>query len=419
MSPAPLPSRERWLWLCAGLLFLACMPALLRTLFSVPMCASQDYNEGWNALHVDSLSLGLPLYRPLGDPYHNNYPPLAFHPTEWLLPLVSDPMLAGRVLGLAAFAACCALCGALVRAWGGSRALAAACAMFTLAVFLAHSHYVGINDPQMLGHALALAGLVCIARPGRTTLAVCLGAALLAASGFVKHNLVVLPLTLAIWLWLHDRRRMLAYAGCGLLVAALLWALFGWLHGWDFMRHLFAPRDYEWNAMWHGNLVWLAKGAPLLVPLAVAAWRQPRDPALSLAALWAGIGVLTGGYFIGGWGVDQNVFFDAYFAGAFGTAMVWRQLQSMPGDAGSTRRFQAALAACALAPLLVSAGLRANAGWLRSDYWVHPRLSESVAEVARSRAVVRTREQGDCGRPVQCYQSRILRDHGALACRAD
>lgn len=427
MSPnREQPGPARWAWALTAVLLLACLLPLVRIFSALPVCAVLDYNEGWNAFHVDSLLHGEPLYLPIGHAYHNNYPPLAFHPTTLIAPWFGDPMLAGRALALAAFAACCAGVGAVARALGCGWSLVAASAAFTLALFLAYSHYVGINDPQMLGHALAIAGLWLVVRRPRTSLAVAAGATLVAASGFVKHNLIVVPLALLVWLWLFDRPRVRTYVLAGLVAAAALWVVSGLLHGWDFMRHLVAPREYSWAAMLRASALWLAKGALLLAPLAWALWRRPRDPALALCGLWAGIGVLSGCYFIGGWGVDQNVFFDAYFAIAVSLALISQRLSDgepvlgLPLGTGKAASGAALMivAGCALMPLAVATSLRAQATWLQADHWLRPYQAESAAQVARSRQVVKVRATGDCGQPGHCYQSRMLLERGHLVCTA-
>ncbi len=77
-------------------------------------------------------------------------------------------------------------------------------ALFFSAGLMLTSDYVGMDDPQMLGHAIAIGGLWLVLREPRLPRDMVGAAALFALAFFVKHNLVVLPLAVAAWLALLD-----------------------------------------------------------------------------------------------------------------------------------------------------------------------------------------------------------------------
>jgi hypothetical protein len=173
--------------------------------------------------------------------------------------------------------------------------------------------YVAMDDPQWLGEAFMLAGLVLLLRAhGNAGVA---GAALLVlAGGLTKHNLVALPVAVTLWLGWRDRRAGWVWLGtavAGLAVAAGALALaYGPAVFADILAH---ARVYQPGGM--------AKGAgrllPLL-PLGVAAgvvlrgrWREP---AVALAVLFAAVALVTGIAQRAGAGVAINAQFETLVA---------------------------------------------------------------------------------------------------------
>ena len=126
-----------------------------------------DPNEGWNAYLARAAVTGAPLY-PQGLMI-NNYPPLSFYIVGALGTITGDPIVAGRLVSLISFlrrgrrhrrhpardgrAMCWPRCSA-------------ACS--SPPAFLIASDYVAMDDPQLLGHALQLAGLSLLLQRGAT-----------------------------------------------------------------------------------------------------------------------------------------------------------------------------------------------------------------------------------------------------------
>jgi hypothetical protein len=65
-----------------------------------------------------------------------------------------------------------------------------------------------------------------------------------------------------------------------------------------------------------------------VIATALIAWRRPRDEAVSLVALYAGVALLLGGIFSFGDGVDANIFFDAAIALGLSVGLVLLHLQA-------------------------------------------------------------------------------------------
>src|SRR6185503_3767237 len=141
-------------WSAIGVLALAALFLLLRNSVAIPSLVALDPNEGWNAAHTIALMTGHSLY-PAGLMV-NNYPPLSFYAVAALATLTGDAVIAGRLLSLLSFLATCALIAAITRRMGAGLPGMLTAVVFFAAVLLIASDYVGMDDPQLLGHALQL-----------------------------------------------------------------------------------------------------------------------------------------------------------------------------------------------------------------------------------------------------------------------
>jgi hypothetical protein len=162
-----------------------------------------------------------------------------------------------------------------------------------------------MDDPQMLGHAVQVAALLFALR-GRITAA----ALLFAASLFVKHNLLALPLATALWLYTQDRRAALRFVIAGLVAGVLSLIAFRWTYGANLWTQLVSPRLSSFaNLQTAMTYLWWA-------PLPLIAAFGLRAPWRNFCLCYAGLALLLGLGFSTGDGVDVNVFFDLAIAGA-------------------------------------------------------------------------------------------------------
>jgi hypothetical protein len=361
-------------------LALLCVPQFMRAALSVGVRAPQDFNEGWNAMHAAALAAGAALYPAADGLFLNNYPPLSFHLLAALANWTGDAIAAGRALSLASLAGLCLLTAQAARALGCSLAQGLLAGSFLLAVFLAYSHYPGIDDPQLFGHLIAAAGLAALTGAPASTARLAAGALLIALAGFVKHNLVALPVSVVVWLAIYHPASAARFLGMGIGAVAAYWTLFAWLDGPGFLGNLFSAREYALRVALIGGGKWALKTAPFLALLWYAAWRHRGDPGLALCGIYSGVATVTGLVFIGGAGVDQNVFFDAYIACALGLAALLRVC-------AGPRLVLAAF----LVPLAISAAVQSRAEWLNAGHWIAPRQAEArrsgvEIELLRSRS---------------------------------
>lgn len=291
---------ETLTWGAAAALALATLWLLTRNILAIPLHVPLDPNEGWNAAHA----IAAMLYPPSGSLMVNNYPPLSFYLVRALIRHGGDPVIAGRWISLVSFL--CAGGGiAAVLRWMDCSARAAAFAvLFFAAVLLIASDYVGMDDPQLLGHAVQVAALLLLLRD-RTIAA----ALLFAASLFIKHNLLALPLAAGVWLLVQDRRAGLQFILWGTAFALAGLVAFQLFFHTSLLAQLASPRlsSVANLATAVSHLWWV------LLPAASMAGLWPDRTSL-FCTLYGTAALGLGLIFAAGDGVDANVFFDLAIA---------------------------------------------------------------------------------------------------------
>jgi len=317
-------------WCAILAMSLAVLPLLARNILAIPLHVPLDPNEGWNAAHALAVMAGQPLYPPSDSLMVNNYPPLSFYIVAMLARLTGDAVVAGRILSLLSFLAVCGGIALVVRQMGcGTRGRLFA-VLFFAAVLLIGSDYVGMDDPQLAGHAIQLAALLLLLR-GQIIAA----ALAFAASLFLKHNMLALPLASAAWLLWQDRRVALRFIGCGLAAALAGLILFRLVYGTSLLTQLASPRFVSLaNLRFAIAHLWWA-----VLPL--AALIILHGPWKHFCVLYVTAALTLGLIFAAGDGVDANAFFDLAIACALALGLTSRSGSTCP------------LAACSAAPLLL------------------------------------------------------------------
>ena len=289
-----------------------------------------ENNEGWNAYFADAATGKMPLYPSADQLISNNYPPLSFYIVGGVGKLVGDPVLAGRLLSLIAVVAIAAAIALSVKRLGGSGLAATISAAFFVATisrfFLP---YVGMNEPQLLSHAIMAFGFLwfLIARSNDRG---CIGPVLvMALAGFVKHNIIAMPLTAFLWLALN-RRREAVKCFCVAAIAiisgfAICYALFGS----NFFFNILTPRHCSAKKAFRGfgDLEWVSVG---LVACLYNGWVHRRDANVQLSSTL--IAISLGSYFLqkSGAGVDINAEIDLVIAVAIGFGLAFTQASLWP-----------------------------------------------------------------------------------------
>jgi hypothetical protein len=358
-----LPLRLLTAALAAG-----CALGLAHIVCTIGLQVPFDPNEGWNAYFAQAAIAGGSPYPTAQSAMVNNYPPLSFYIVGLLSKIVGDAVIAGRIVALAAFVALAAGIGACARAMGANRLEAAFAALFFSAGVMLISDYVGMDDPQMLGHAIAIGGLWLVLREPRLPRDMVGAAALFVLAFFVKHNLVILPAAVAVWLALLDRRLATTFAGSGVILGLVGLGIFKQAFGFSLFSVIASPRSYAAAGLWAGLKTRLAWSAAPLAGAVVLFATARRDAQAMFCVIYALVATSAGIYFLGGAGVDANALFDADIALALCAAVL---LSRLPAWGGMTAL------ACAV-PLI--AGLWSlDTEWQTADFWLRPMAEDRAA----------------------------------------
>mgnify|MGYP003362620380 CR=1 FL=1 len=236
------------IWISFGIFF--ALVLLAPHLVFISSQISLSNNEGWNA-YLSQRAMGMdpaPLYPPAGQMIFNNYPPSSFYVVGLLGWLLGDMIVAGRIISLLALLFCAWAVGRVVWVIGGTRAgswFAGLLVIIYSAVF--YSDYVGMDDPQWLGQAIVMLGLLLLVDrapdPARSPAWRTFGAGCLMVAGLTfKHNILALPAAVLVWLVLTNWRRAVVWlAGC-LLALCVLGGLFYACFGPDFVHGVFGHK---------------------------------------------------------------------------------------------------------------------------------------------------------------------------------
>lgn len=291
---------ERLVWGASAALALVALILLVRNILAIPAHVPLDPNEGWNAAHALAAMAGHGLYPPPQALMVNNYPPLSFCLIGAFTRHGGDVLIAGRWVALAAYLATGAgIAAALRRMDCRPRAILLG-TLFFAALLLITSDYVGMDDPQLLGHAMQLGALLLLLRDRFFA-----SALLFALSLFIKHNLLAMPLAAGLWLLVQDRR-----AGAVFLLWWLAFALSGLVlfqlgFGTSLITQLASPRLSSLANLGAAvtRLWWV------VLPVLAMAGVWPDRYSL-FCSFYAGAALLSGLVFAAGDGVDANAFFD-------------------------------------------------------------------------------------------------------------
>lgn len=307
---------------------------------------SRNYNEGWNAYHQQETVQGEPLYHAPPRFVSTNYPPISFHLIGLASRIGGDVNQTGRWVSLLSLLTAAILCAAIVRRFTGSVPLAAYTAL-TAAIWLAvyKSDRIGMNDPQLLGTVFSLLGLYAYIRNPDKPAWLSISAAAFTVSVFTKHNLLAFPAAVGLHLLLERKWKSLAVWG-GMVAAGsmLLLGLTLWIDGPYFAANILMPRALS-IGLDHLTDYGIRFQLPIALVLVWWLFRKgrPLGHIILLALIMAHVEAFA---FVGGYGVDKNIFFDCIFSLAMASALVFAEFAPL---AAGWKRPGLALAALLLA----------------------------------------------------------------------
>ena len=322
VTPSSSRAATSLLPVLAGLVFVYAITLSLGDLLSVGFVFERNYNEGWNVYNAQRLIDHKLIY---DDDYWrvNNYPIFSFLAVAGVNFMVNNLLLSGRIIALVSFLAVGVLAGAAVRRFGGDRVDAVFGGACTLGFcYLVAPTWVAVDDPQTLGEAMTLAGLVSyISRPP-DRLSLLRTAFLVTVGVFVKHNLVAIPLAITVDIAIRSPRRLPFWLGCCAGLAGGSLGLTDFVAGGTFLDHLLSPRIFTWYGARYHLMKYLRLGEfPLAVILLFA--RAIFSCDRRILASYGVITIAAATVFAGYEGTSYNMFQDAavFLAIAAGVAL--------------------------------------------------------------------------------------------------
>jgi dolichyl-phosphate-mannose-protein mannosyltransferase len=349
--------------LAAVALALGCVAGLVHTASVVGLHIPFDPNEGWNAYFAQrAMQTGSP-YPPDGGFMVNNYPPLSFFVIGSLAHTLGDAIVVGRIVSLLALGFCALAIADAAREMGCDRTQATFAALLFVACILLTSDYAGMNDPQLLGHAISLFGLIVALRQPRGPRAMVASALLCVLALFVKHNLVFLPLSLAFWLLLADRRCASTFIMSGVIFSLIGLGVFRTAFGTTLFHQIASPRVYAFSNITVAVRNWLPWAVMPLCGAVLLFAIGPRDRFAGFALIYVVVSVIGGILLSGGAGVDANAMFDADIALALCAGLLLDRLEN---------RWWGGWLALAYVISLAWLLRGVDGDWTSRDYWYRP-----------------------------------------------
>ncbi len=352
-----------------------CLAGIVHVASVIGLHVPFDPNEGWNAYFAQAATQGA-LYPASSSLMTNNYPPLSFY---FVGLLGGDAIIVGRIVALISFLLVAAMVALAALRMGCTWTEGVFAALLLTSCLLLTSDYVGMDDPQLLGHAVAMGGMLVVLREPRVPRTMVIAALIFAIAFFIKHNLVLLPIAAGLWLFLLDRRLCITFAISGAVFLLTGMGLFREVFGVGLFTQLAAPRLYHTGSIGVMLWEWLPWAAVPIGGAVLLAVLARRDRYATLCVIYAAIAVGAGIFFLGGDGVDVNALFDADIALSLSAGVLLNRTVR-----NASRPVLAVMYALPLAALVFVL----SPDWRASDYWLHP-MADDLDTARHEIALVR------------------------------
>jgi hypothetical protein len=255
-------------------------------------------------------------------------------------------------------------------------------ALLFAAILLFDYSYVGMNDPQFLGQAFGMAGIVAVLRTPRGLASLAIAAALFTMAVFIKQTQVIAPLAAVLWLFIIDRRAALRIAAMGTGMALLMLVPFQAIFGVSLWSQIGVPRVWGLASGLDSLAGWAQASAPAVL-VSLLLWRRfPRDPGVVFCGLYLVLAIGIGTVFLCGAGTSGNMLFDALIALSLFAAVGMNRLD--------TARWAPAFALCQVFSVAAILVFHAATNSFYPRYWLD-RDAAPVADTRRAIAFVQSR----------------------------
>ena len=339
-----------------ALLTISTAVVFAQPVIEIPFHVAKGYNEGWSALHAARVARHLPLYWDRASLVTNDYPPLYFY-LLWLFgSMFGDYIIAGRVLSLLGLVIVATNIIIVSRLSGASGITAAFGALLFLGLCGTYSPvYIGMNDPQWLALALTTTGLVVVLTGSEKDGPIIAACALMYVAGLIKHNVIPLPLAVAIWLWFQSRRQFYLWVGFSLLLLlASAWILYVCFGPDVFVSIFQSPRVYSFSDAAEKNYERFLPLLTLISASAVYLVFAHENRHAQLIGIYIGIAALWSAAVSGGNGIDINHTFDLVIGLSIAASMIVHEGTKIFVSLKKFSLLQAALMFALALPVLTS-----------------------------------------------------------------
>ena len=325
----------------------------LENVLAIGFLVERNYNDGWNVYNADRLIHHELVY---DNNYWrvNNYPIGSFLIIAGVDRLFGDLLLSGRVVNLISFAAIGIFSALAIRRLGGERidaVFGAGCALGFC--YLVAPAWIIVDDPQTLGEAATMAGLVSYLSPPPGRLNLLRTAVLIVLAGFMKHNVLAIPAAITLDLAIRSPRQLPFWLMCCAGIVAGLLGLTQMVAGGAFIDHLLSPRIFAWHGVRYHLMKYLRLFKfPLL---AIVLGCRLVFPARRFILIAWGLGsICLATIFSGFEGASYNMFQDAaVFLGVAAGVMLY-ELRKSAAASGRFAGMVPAIAALVLAQPILS-----------------------------------------------------------------
>jgi hypothetical protein len=353
----------------AGLILVYAITLASGNLLSIGFIFERNYNEGWNVYNAQRLIDHELIY---DDNYWrvNNYPIFSFLAVTGVNFLVHDLLLSGRIIASVSFLAVGFLAAVAIRRFGGDRVDAVfggGCALGFC--YLVAPAWIAVDDPQTLGEAIMLGALVSYISGPPDRFGLLRTALLVTLAGFVKHNLVAIPLAITFDLAIRSPRWLPFWFGSCAGLAAGSVGVTHFVAGGTFIDHLLSPRLFEWHGARYHLMKYLRLSEFTLAIILLFA-RPIFSRARRILAAYGTISISASTIFAGFEGTSYNMFQDsAVFLAVAAGVMFYELRKRITAEASANSR--ATKFALSVAPLLLAQPILA-------------RVPEAFAQIYRS-----------------------------------
>jgi hypothetical protein len=335
----------------AGLVLICAITLTASNLLAIGFLFEHNYNEGWNVYNAQRIIDQELVY---DDNYWrvNNYPFGSFLIVGGINLLTHDLLLSGRIVALASLVTIAALAAMVTRKFGGDRIDAifgGACALGFC--YLVAPAWIMVDDPQTLGEAVMLGGFAAYISRSPDRLSLSLAALLVVLGGFIKHNLVAIPLAITLDLAIHSPRRLPFWLACCAGFVAGFLGFTQIVAGGAFIDHLLSPRIFAWYGARYHLMKYLRLFKFPLVAIVLFSPRVFTGRRIVLAT-WGVISIVVATIFSGFEGTSYNMFQDAAVFLGIAAGVMFCELRQRIFAAGAIRGRVAGIALGLLALLL-------------------------------------------------------------------